>query len=51
LAASPILVTDNDVTEALTATNPRTVVQLISYVTGLAFFDRVTEAAGLRLED
>ena len=29
---------------------PREVVQLISYVTGRASFDRVTEAAGLQLE-
>ncbi len=50
LAASPIVLTDEEVTRALKLTGPREVVQLISYTTGRAFFDRVTEAAGLRLE-
>ena len=50
LAASPIVLTDEEVAEALRQTGPREVVQLISYTTGRAFFDRVTEAAGLRLE-
>jgi alkylhydroperoxidase family enzyme len=51
LAASPIVLTDDDVAEALRLTGPREVVQLIHYTTGRAFFDRVTEAAGLRLEE
>jgi alkylhydroperoxidase family enzyme len=51
LAASPIVLTDDEVAEALKLTGPRAVVQLISYTTGRAFFDRVTEAAGLRLEE
>jgi alkylhydroperoxidase family enzyme len=51
LAASPIVLTDDEVAQALKATGPREVVQLISYTTGRAFFDRVTEAAGLPLED
>jgi alkylhydroperoxidase family enzyme len=50
LAASPMVLTDDDVAEALKQTGPREVVQLISYTTGRAFFDRVTEAAGLRME-
>jgi alkylhydroperoxidase family enzyme len=50
LAASPIVLTDDDVALALKQTGPREVVQLISYTTGRAFFDRITEAAGLRLE-
>jgi hypothetical protein len=50
LAASPIVLTDEDVAEALKQTSPRAVVQLINYTTGRAFFDRVTEAAGLQLE-
>jgi len=50
LAAAPIVSTDEDVAEALRLTGPREVVQLISYTTGRAFFDRVTEAAGLQLE-
>ena len=51
LAASPIVLTDDDVAAALKATSPREVVQLVHYTTGRAFFDRITEAAGLRLDD
>jgi AhpD family alkylhydroperoxidase len=47
LAASPIALTDEDVAEALEQAGPREVVQLINFVTGRAYFDRVTEAAGL----
>jgi hypothetical protein len=50
LAASPMVLTDEDVERALKAAGTRAVVQLISYTTGRAFFDRVTEVAGLRLE-
>ena len=50
LAASPIVLTDEEVERALKLTGPREVVQLISYTTGRSFFDRVTEAAGLQLE-
>jgi alkylhydroperoxidase family enzyme len=50
LAASPIVLTDDDVAEALKQTNPRAVVQVINYTAGRAMFDRVTEAAGLQLE-
>lgn len=50
LAASPIVLTDADVAEALKQTGPRDVVQLVNYVTVCASFDRITEAAGLRLE-
>lgn len=50
LAASPIVLTDDDVAQALHWTGPREVVQLISYTTGRALFNRVTEAAGLQLE-
>jgi alkylhydroperoxidase family enzyme len=50
LAASPIVLTDDDVAEALKQTSPRAVVQAINYTAGRALFDRVTEAAGLRLE-
>jgi hypothetical protein len=50
LAASPIVLTDRDVAEALARSSPRQVVQLITYTTGRSFFDRVTEAAGLQLE-
>jgi alkylhydroperoxidase family enzyme len=51
LAASPIVLTDDEVAHALKLTGPREIVQLISYTTGRSFFDRVTEAAGLRLEE
>jgi hypothetical protein len=50
LAASPIILTDDDVAKALKLTSPRDVVQLISYTTDRASFDRITEAAGLQLE-
>jgi alkylhydroperoxidase family enzyme len=50
LAASPIVLTDADVAQALKATGPREVVQLIRYTTTRASFDRITEAAGLQLE-
>lgn len=50
LAAAPIVLTDQDVEAALKLAGPRLVVQLISYTTGKAFFNRVTEAAGLQLE-
>lgn len=50
LAATPIALTDADVAEALEQTGPRQVVQLINFVTSRAYFDRVTEAAGLPLE-
>lgn len=51
LAATPIALTDDDVAEALEQTGPRQVVQLINFVTSRAYFDRVTEAAGLAIEE
>ena len=50
LAASPVVLTDADVEEALKLAGPREVVQLVSYVTNRAAFDRITEAAGLQIE-
>jgi alkylhydroperoxidase family enzyme len=50
LAASPIVLTDADVAEALRLTGPREVVQTIMLTTTYASFNRITEAAGLRLE-
>ena len=50
LAASPVILTDADVDEALKQTSPRDVVQLVNFVTTRAAFDRLTEAAGLQLE-
>lgn len=50
LAATPVVLTDDDVAEALRQTSPRDVVQLVDYVTACAYFDRVTEPAGLALD-
>jgi AhpD family alkylhydroperoxidase len=50
LAASPVVLTDADVAEALKLTGPRDVVQVVNFVTVCASFDRITEAAGLRLQ-
>lgn len=47
LAASPVVLTDDDAALALKLTDAKTVVQLVSYVTTRASFDRITEAAGL----
>lgn len=51
LAASPIALTDEDAALALELTGPRTVVQTINHVASCAYFDRVTEAAGLAIEN
>ncbi len=48
LGASPVVLTDDDVAAALKLAGPKTVVQLIGYVTVRASFNRITEAAGLR---
>lgn len=50
LAASPIVLTDEEVTNAVKLASPRDVVQLISYVTNRASFDRITETAGLQVD-
>ena len=49
LAATPVILTDDDVDDAVKLAGPRDVVQLISYITNCASFDRITEAAGLAL--
>jgi hypothetical protein len=51
MAASPIVLTDGEVDRAVELVGPRDVVQLISYTTVRASFDRITEAAGLQLEE
>jgi hypothetical protein len=51
LAASPVVLTDSDVENAVKLAGSRDVVQLISYTTTQALFDRITEAAGLQLEN
>jgi hypothetical protein len=50
LAASPVVLTDADVAEAVKQAGPRDVVQVISYTTNRASFDRITESAGLKVE-
>jgi alkylhydroperoxidase family enzyme len=50
LASSPVVLTDDDVAAAVKLAGARDVVQLISYTTTRALFDRITEAAGLQLE-
>lgn len=50
LAASPVVLTDADVAEAVKQVGPRQVVQTISYTTNRASFDRITESAGLSVE-
>lgn len=51
LASTPVVLTDDEVDEAVKQAGPRDVVQLISYITNCASFDRVTESAGLSLEN
>ena len=50
LAASPVVLTDDEVATAVKLAGPRDVVQMVSYTTNRASFDRITEAAGLQLE-
>lgn len=50
LAASPIALTDEDAAMALKLNSPAQVVQTINHVASSAYFDRVTEAAGLAIE-
>jgi hypothetical protein len=51
LAASPVVLTDTDVAEAVKLASPRDVVQLVRYTTNRTSFDRITEAAGLPVEN
>lgn len=50
LAASPVVLTSQQVAEAVQQAGPRDTVQAISYVCSRASFNRLTEAAGLPLE-
>ena len=50
LGASPVVLTDGEVAQAVASAGPRDVVQTISYITNRAAFNRITEAAGLPLE-
>ncbi len=51
LAASPVVLTDDEVADAVPLAGPRIVTQFIQYVTHRASFQRVTEAAALPLEE
>lgn len=50
LAASPVVLTDDDVAHAVKVAGPRDTVQAMNYATIRSFFNRVTEAAGLPSE-
>lgn len=50
LATTPVVLTDDEVAQAVKLAGPRDVVQLISYTTSRAAFNRITQAAGLPLE-
>jgi alkylhydroperoxidase family enzyme len=50
LAASPIASSDEDAAAALRQTSPSTVVQTVNHVASCAYFNRVTEAAGLAVD-
>ena len=51
LGTSPVVLSDAEVKEALDLAGPRDVVQSISYITSRASFNRLTEAAGLPLDN
>ncbi len=50
LGASPIASTDDEAAAALHATSAEIVVQTVNHVASCAYFNRVTEAAGLPIE-
>ncbi len=50
LAASPIASTDEDAAKALQLNSPAAFVQTVNHVASCAYFNRVTEAAGLASE-
>jgi AhpD family alkylhydroperoxidase len=50
LGASPVVLTDAEVALAVKLCGNRDVVQLVNFVTTMASFNRITEAAGLQLE-
>ncbi len=51
LATSPITLQDDEVANVVKLSGPRRATQLINFVTSRAYFDRVTEAAGLSTSD
>jgi AhpD family alkylhydroperoxidase len=50
LATTPIALSDSEFADLLDSTSPELVVQLVNYVVGRVYFDRVTEAANLPLD-
>ena len=50
LTATPYLIADNDVAGLRKHYSDKEVAELVLHVGNAAFFDRVTEASGLRLE-
>lgn len=50
LGASPVVLTDDEVDDAIQAAGPAELVQAVNYVTQRAAFNRITEAAGLPLD-
>ena len=51
LTATPYLIADKDVADLRTHYSDKEVAELVLHVGNAAFFDRVTEASGLRLEE
>ena len=50
LTASPVVLTDSEVADAVEAAGPRDVVQAAFYVSQRSSFNRITEAAGLPID-
>jgi hypothetical protein len=50
LSMSPVVLTDNEVSQAIQHAGPRDTVQVVSYVSSRASFNRLTESAGLPLD-
>ena len=51
LTATPYLIADKDVADLRKHYSDKEVAELVLHIGNAAFFDRVTEASGLRLED
>lgn len=51
LGTSPVTLDGTDVKEAIDVVGPRDVVQVISFTSGISSFNRMTEAAGLPLDE
>ena len=51
LATSPVVLTDSQVAEAVKLAGPKATLQAVHYVAFHSLFNRLTEAAGLGVED